>query len=181
MKPGFGIEIATSGETPVDLTGANGFVFRPTVPCEIVRYGVVVTTALTGALTVTGNHRQAGGAALTPSGAGDVGTITSDATETVGTVLYTAVVNPNAEFGQTGGDRDSAGTETALTYKPFLVLPGEEVQFVGDGNPSVGQGVIFVHYRVLGWQDNPTYRARAALTAPVADDGWLVNTDEKTS
>ena len=151
-----------SGETAITLSATNGWIFRPIEPVVIVRWGWVVTTALTAgtALVMTANHREAGGAALTPSGAGDVGTATNGATtQAVGLGTYTEVVSPNA----------------TITTQPFLVIPGEEVQFVSGGQPAAGAGVIWVMYQKLNFQPDiidPNMRT-ATLTAPVADANRL--------
>lgn len=158
-----------SGETAIDLTGANGWIFRPVTPVEILRWGVVLTTAGTvAAFEISGNHRQAGGAGLTPSGSGDVGTVTSDTTTDVGLGYFTEVVSPN---------------KTGFTTQPFLVLPGEEVQFVSDGNTTAGEGVIWVTYRRLNFQDSlvDENMRTATLTAPIADTTWLANLTEVDS
>ena len=160
-----------SGETPITLSSTNGWIFRPFQPVTIIRWGWIVTTALTAgtALVMTGNHRQAGSAAFTPSGAGNVGTVTNGATtQAVGLGTYTEVVSPNA---------------TGFTRQPFVVLPGEEVQFVSGGQPNAGAGVIFVHYQELNFQDDivdPNMRTDT-LTAPVADSSRLVNYTEVSS
>ncbi len=168
-------------------SGSVSFIFKPMSPVEIVRWGVTMTVALSGSdLVMTGNHRQLAGAALTPSGAGDVGTVTATSNATtgggaIGNSVYTERVNPNADFGNAGGDRTAAGSETAVLTKPFLVLPGEEVQFVSDNGPSTSNGYIWVIYRQLPYQASTTKRARAALTAPKADTNWLVDATEVTS
>ena len=158
-----------SGETAIDLTGANGWIFRPVTPVEIIRWGIVLTVAGTvAAFELSGNHRQAGGAALTPSGTGDVGTVTSETTTDIGLGYFTEVVSPN--------DSDT-------TTQPFMVLPGEEVQFVSDGNPTAGEGVIWVTYRRMNFQDDnvDANMRTAALTAPIADSTWLANLTEVDS
>lgn len=163
-------EVETSGETAITLSGTNGWIFRPTVPVEIIRWGTIITTALTAgtALVMTANHREAGGAALTPSGAAAAGTVTNAATTlAVGLGFYTETVNPGA----------------TITTTPFLVIPGEEVQFVSGGEPNAGAGVIWVQYRRLPFQDATTTRASgdAVLTAPVADDTWLTRVTKVAS
>ncbi len=160
-----------SGETAITLSSTNSWIFRPVQPVTIIRWGWIVTTAFTAgtALVMTGNHRQAGSAALTPSGSGDVGTVTNAATtQAVGLGTYTEVVSPN---------------KTGFTRQPFLVLPGEEVQFVSGGQPNAGAGVIWVHYQELNFQDDivdPNMRT-ATLTSPIADSSRLANYTEVSS
>ena len=163
--------IETSGDTEIDVSGANGWIFRPMEPVLIVRWGWIVTTALTAGtpLVITGNHRQAGGVALVPSGTGDVGTVTNAAdTQAKGLGTYTERVSPNV---------------TAFKDQPFLVLPGEEVQFVSGSGPSAGGAVIFVTYQKLNFQDStvdPNMRT-ATLTSPIADSTRLANYTKVTS
>lgn len=149
--------------------------FQPVEPVEVIRWGVLVTTALTVAsLILTGDHEQIAGAALTPAGAGDLGTLT--VTTTVGVLgagAYTETVNPNAEFSEGGGERTAAGVETGIVTKPFLVFPGEQIAIGSDGGPTAGAGVVWIMYRPKAFVDATTKRVRAPLTAPFADDTWL--------
>ncbi len=163
-------------------SGSNALTIRPVRPIEIIRWGVICTTALTSTeLVLTGTHLQLGGAGLTPAGTGDLGTVTCTvANGTLGGGVYTEVVNVNAEFLEAGGE-DIAGTQTAVTTKPFLMLPGEEATFTSDNGPDAGAGIIWAQWRALGFQANTTKRARPALTAPVADANWLTAYEEVTS
>ena len=159
-----------SGETAIDVSGTNGWIFRPMQPIEIIRWGHMVTAALTAgtALVLTANHRQAGGAALTPSGAGDGGTVTEPATTlAVGLGSYTEVVSPRA----------------TITTTPFFLAPGEEMQFVSGGEPAAGSSVLWVMYRPMWFQDATLTRAAGTdvLTAPIADVTWLQNLTRVTS
>ena len=159
----------------VDLSsGSAALTIRPVRPIEIMRWGVICSVALTTtSLVLTGTHLQLGGAGLTPVGTGDLGTVTcTTANGTIGGGVYTETVNVNAEFAEAGGE-DIAGTETAVTTKPFLILPGEEATFTSDNGPDAGNGIIWAQWRALGFQASITKRARAALTAPVADANWL--------
>ncbi len=162
--------IEINGETPVDVASANGWIFRPMQPVEIIRWGHLVTVALTAgtAMVITANHRQAGGAALTPSGAGDGGTVTNPATTmAVGLGAYTEVVSPRAD----------------ITTTPFFLAPGEEMQFISGGEPAAGDSVFWVMYRPMWFQDATLTRAEGTdvLTAPIADATWLQNYTKVTA
>ena len=157
-----------SGETAIVVNGSNGWIFRPMQPVEIVRWGFMMTvTHDTTAFILTGNHRQAGSAALTPSGAGDGGTVTSTSTQAAGTGRYTEVVSPRAD----------------ITTTPFFLAPGEEMQFLSDGGGSSGLAVIWAMYRPMWFQDATLTRAAGTdvLTAPIADVTWLQNFTKVTS
>ena len=161
-----------SGETPVvtseSVEGTNDWVFRAVRPLTVIRWGIMMTTAGTvAAFKLTANHREAGAGALTPSGSGDVGTLTSNATTDVGLGYYTEVVSPNA----------------AITTQPFLVLPGEEVQIFSDGGGDAGAGIIWLTYKTLGFQDSniDEFMRTATITAPVADTTRLARLTKVTS
>lgn len=172
----------TSESAVLNFATAVSLVFRPVTPVEIVRYGVLSSVVFaTASLIITGNHRQLGGAALTPSGAAALGTCTTTtANGTLGGGTYTEVVNDVATFAKAGG-QDIAGSTTAVDTKPFLVIPGEEVEFIVSDNTVTGSGIIWCMFRRLGFQPNTTYRNRAAITAPVADSNWLVAYEKVTS
>ena len=144
-------------------TGSAELLVQPVEPIEIVRWGVIYTVKLTTtALVMTGNHRQLGGAALTPSGAGDLGTVTGaiGALTDIGDGTYIEAVHANAPTGQSN-------------VQPFRLFPGEEAQFVSDNGPAAGNGLIWAHIRKLAFQDATLTRKQPALTAPVADVTWL--------
>ena len=154
---GYLYEIEHSAQVvAIDGSGV-GLEFAPSEPVQIIRWGVIVTVATTVAATIlTADHEQAGGAALTPSGAGDLLTVT---------VPISAV---------------GLGYYRDLTPQPFLVLPGEQVQINTAGTATAGDGMYFIHYKRMNFQDATVDRQEYdALTAP-ADTTWLANMTKVT-
>ena len=135
----------------VAISAANGLTFAPDEPVQIIRFGCIVTIATTVAASIiTGNHQAAGGGALVPSGAGDLGSVTVPIS-VAGKGFYKQMASP------------------------FLVLPGEQVQLVSDGGATAGSGIVFAHFKRMNFQnytvDRGTYDA---LTTP-ADTTQLAN------
>lgn len=146
---GYLYEIEHSAQIVAIDTAGVGLEFAPSEPVMIIRWGVMVTVATTAAVTIlTADHEVAGGAALTPSGAGDLLTLT------------VPIVAAGAGFYR--------------TIEPgFLVLPGEQVQINTAGSATAGDGMYFLHYKRMNFQAATTDRGTYdALTTP-ADTNWL--------
>ncbi len=146
---GYMYETIRSAQIVAIDTSGVGLEFAPSEPVQIIRWGVIVTVATTAFATIlTADHELAGGSALTPSGAGDLLTVT---------VPISAV-----------------GLGYYRTVEPgFLVLPGEQVQINTAGSATAGDGMYFIHFKKLNFQPATTDRGSYdTLTTPV-DSNWL--------
>lgn len=146
---GYLYETIRSAQIVAIDTAGIGLEFAPSEPVKIIRWGVIVTVATTVAATIlTADHEAAGGGALTPSGAGDLLTVT----------VPIAV----------------AGLGFYRTIEPgFLLLPGEQMQINTAGSATAGDGMYFIHFQKLNFQPATTDRGTFdALTTP-ADTNWL--------
>ncbi len=115
----------------LDGTG-DVFTLTPGQPINIIRWGIIPTTALDvgGGMVVKADFRPTAGSD-SGRGDGDVGDITLSTDEDValGAGLFTDEVS-------------GAGNKS-----PFLVDPGEQVVWqVTDAADTTGDGVIFVEY-----------------------------------
>lgn len=131
-------------------TGSNALTVQPTMPILVVRFGVMVTEATTGAspTVVTFNHEQVAGAALTPSGAA-IDTCTVPTGTAIGKGIYTQLASP------------------------MLILPGEQAEFVGNNGADDGSGIIFCQYYELPFQASTIDRGDYNdITAPAAETTW---------
>jgi hypothetical protein len=153
---GYLYEIEHSAQVVAIDTGGVMLEFAPSEPVQIIRWGCIVTVATTADVSIlTADHEQAGGAALTPSGAADLGTVTVPISA-VGLGYY---------------------KEMAV---PFLVIPGEQVQISTNGGATAGDAMFFIHYKRMNFQDYTVDRQTYdALTTPL-DSTQLANLTKVT-
>lgn len=124
---------------------ADIFAFVAEGPIEVVRWGVVVTVALTTPAAVV----AADSVKLTVRGDGDAGTITTATSQAVGTGVYTETSSPDV---------------TAHPTQPFHLKGGEQLIFQVTTAAGAGDGILWIQYRNLSFVDSPTVDDTAPLT-----------------
>ena len=125
-----------------NLTTGDVGTFTPTVPVEIVEFGVVVTTAFAASDNfILAADRRITAGSDTGRGDGDAGTLTIAAASTAAVVAGDVVISRPAT--------------------KLLVYPGQQVVLeVTNGNAS-GVGLPFINYRYVATAD----RASTILNA----------------
>ena len=122
-------------------SGSNSVTFIPQQPVLVKRVTAVITTATTvTAPIVTVNHQRAGGAALSPTGAAEGGTMTI----------------PIATAG--------LGAYKDMTV-PIVVLPGEQLVLTVTTTSTAGVVQAGLVYEPLAFVDGPA-RSRQISTTP---------------